>query len=81
MIQKTQDFETGLSEWFDCPTVDYTWQIFKSHFTSTHTALKRIIGPILRNTAHHQANQMVAELSTNFERMRDEVLTRVHALV
>ena len=43
--------------------------------------MKRISGPTLRNTAHHQENQMAAELNTNLERMKDEVLSGVHALV
>ena len=51
MIQKAQDFGTGLSERFKHPKVDHTWQVFKSHFTDFHNSLKRICRPKLRNTA------------------------------
>ena len=57
------------------------WQIFKSHFTAAHDALKIMFGPMLSNTAYHQSNKMADELNTNFTRIRDEVLTVVHALV
>ena len=36
---------------------------------------------MLRNTEYHQANQMVSEINNIFERMRDEVLARVYAVV
>ena len=81
MICKTQYSETGLSKWFERPAVEHTWKISKSHFTAAHTALKRIHGPDLCNKSYHQAKNMAAELNTNFERMRDEVLTRFYVLV
>ena len=81
MIRKNRDFETGFSEWFERPAVEYMCQIFKSNFKAAYTALKQRCGTNLRNTAYHQADQMAAEINTNFERMRYEVLTRVHALV
>ena len=37
MIWKTQDFKTSLSELFECPAVQHTWQIFKYHSTDTHS--------------------------------------------
>ena len=36
---------------------------------------------MLHNTAYHQENQMSYELNTPFERMIDEFITGVHALV
>ena len=39
MIQKTKNFETGLSKWFERPVVEHTWHIFKSHFTDFHNSL------------------------------------------
>ena len=53
----------------------------KTHFTSAHTALKRIRGPTLRNTAYHQANKMASEINTNYDSMKDGVLSGVQALV
>ena len=53
MIWKTQDFETGLSNWFECTSVEHTWHIFKTHFTAAHNALKLIIGSTLCNTEYH----------------------------
>ena len=81
MIKKNQYCETGLSKWFQRPAVEHTWNIFKTQCKASHTALKIISGPTLRNIAYHQDNEMVAELNTNFERMRDEVLAGVHALM
>ena len=81
MIWTAQDFEIGISEWLECPVVEHTWQNFKLHLKATHTDLKLICWPTLRNTAFYQANQMEDELITNFESVRDEVLSGVHYLV
>ena len=81
MIQKNWDSETGLSKWFGRPSVEHMWHILKTHFTTAHTNFKTNHGPTLHNTAYHQANDIAAELNTNFERLRDKVLTEVHALV
>ena len=81
MIQKTRDFETGISKWFKRTAVEHTRKIFKPYFTAAHTALKLINGKNLRNTTYHQANKMEAEINTKFESMINEFLTGVHALV
>ena len=41
LIKNFNDFETGLTTWFDLPPADKTWPRFKTHFESARASLHR----------------------------------------
>ena len=74
VIQKTGDFEKGISEWFAKPTDQKTWSNFKRHFTRAHKDLRKVRGKTIRNTPYHQANNMVEKLTSDFQTMKSDLM-------
>ena len=63
LIKNFNDFEKGLTTWFDLPTPDQTWPRFKIHFETARTSLRKVRGVTMRNTAYHQqANAMTGQV-------------------
>lgn len=78
LIKNFNDFETGLTSWFDLPTIDKTWPRFKTHFESARASLRRVRGVTMRNTAYHQqanliTTQVLQEIRTDHSRVIDEL--------
>ena len=62
LIKNFNDFEEGLTDWFDLPTQDKTWPIFQTHFDQARTSLRQVRGVTMRNTAYHQqANAIIGK--------------------
>ena len=69
LIKNFNDFEKGLTLWFELPTADHTLLNFKAHFEREYQALRRVQGTTMRNTAYfQQANA----LSSVMQKMREE---------
>ena len=80
IIRRTGDLETALLQWEIRPANQQTWIAFKAHFNAAHRALKRIRGPTMRNTAFHQAHQVATDLKSEFENMRDDIVSTMNAV-
>ena len=42
LIKNMGEFEKGLSSWYERPSTDHTWPIFKQHFNDTYNRLRRL---------------------------------------
>ena len=81
LVKKTNDFEAALLTWYGRPVVEQTWVNFKTHFTAAQRQLKKIRGITMQNTPYHQVNQIAAQLSEDFTRLRTDVVNSVTDLV
>ena len=54
LIKIFNNFEKGLTQWFDLPTPNKTWQRFQTHFDQARASLCQVRGVTMRNTAYHQ---------------------------
>ena len=80
LIRRTGDMEHNIREWHNRPAAEKTWLNFKTHFSAAYHDLKRIRGPTMRNTAFHQAHQVVTDLSRDCTQMRDEVMAVMNSV-
>ena len=49
LIKNMNDFDKGLTEWFDLPTVKKTYIKFKDHFMNVQSSLQQISGPMMQS--------------------------------
>ena len=65
LIKNFNDFEKGLTSWFERPILEHTLANFKVHFEREYQALRRVRGITMKNTAYFQnANAMTSVLET-----------------
>ena len=53
-IKNFNDFEKGLSEWYDLPAAAKNWLRFKTHFERARESLRKLSGATMKNTAFRQ---------------------------
>ena len=80
IIRKTGDFEKALLEWYELDDEDKTWPRFKSHFNAAHKALRKVRGKTIRSTSYFQANQVIAEVNSNINKMKTDILENMSLL-
>ena len=79
LIRKTNDFEKGLTTWYNRHPTLQTYRDFKIHFTAAKKELKKVRGKRMNQTSFHQANQ-VTQLQTELATMRDELVSSINTL-
>ena len=80
IIQRTNDFEAGLVEWFRAADRDKTWTNFKRYFSRVHRDLKKARGDTMKNTSFHQANNMANDITESISDLRSELRQSISAL-
>ena len=79
LIRKTNDFEKGLTAWYNRHHTLQTYRDFKIHFTAAKKELQKVRGKRMKQTSFHQVNQ-VAQLQTDLSTMRDELVSSINTL-
>jgi len=77
VVQKTGDFELGITAWNAMDDDQKTWDNFKSHFSAAYRDLRRVRGPTMRTSSFHQANAMAEQIAINLGTMRDDVMQHI----
>jgi hypothetical protein len=72
---------TALLTWYGRPVLEHTWVNIKAHFTAAQRQLKQIRGITIQSTPYYQVNQIAAQLSEDFTRLRTDVVNSVTDLV
>ena len=79
-IKNFNDFEKGLSDWFDLPAAGKTWTAFKTHFESARESLRRLRGVTMKNTAFsQQANAITSRILTEIRNDNELMLNEVRS--
>ena len=77
LIKNFNDFEKGLTEWFDQLAIQHTLFNFKTHYEREYQALKRVRGTTMRSTSYfHQVNTITVILE-GIQQDRMEILNKV----
>ena len=61
LIKNFNDYEKGLSEWYDLPNDSKTWANFKPHFENARESLRKVRGITMRNTIFNQQANAILE--------------------
>ena len=78
LIKNMNDFERGLETWIVKPAADRTWVNFKAHFEDAHSTLRKVRGPLMRNTTfNNTANAISASVINSVREELNEDRSRV----
>ena len=76
LIKNMNDFERGLETWIIRPSADKNWVNFKTHFENAHAILRKLRGPLMKNTSfNNTANVITASVMNS---VRDELSNDRH---
>ena len=65
LIKNFNDFDRGLTSWFERPIEQHTFSNFKSHFEREYQALRKVRGPTMKSAIYlQQANAIASVLKT-----------------
>lgn len=71
LIKNMNDFERGLETWIVRPPPEKTWVNFKTHFENAHALLRKLRGPLMKNTSFNNTANAITESVINS--VRDEL--------
>ena len=77
LIKNFNDFEKGLTSWFERPLAQHTIPNFKTHFEREYVALKRVRGTTMRNTAYFQQANAITTVLESMKQERLEMIQEV----
>ena len=77
LIKNFNDFEKGLTSWFELPIADHTLINFKTHFEREYLALRRVRGNTMRNTSYFQQANSMSTMMQTMKEERDLILHEV----
>ena len=77
LIKNFNDFEKGLTSWFERPSIQHTLLNFRAHFEREYQSLKIIRGTTMRNTAYFQQANAMTSVLENMKQERVEMIQEV----
>ena len=77
LIKNLNDFEKGLTSWFERPVQEHTLLNLKTHFEREYQALRRVRGNTMRNTAYFQQANNMATMMKSMKEERELILNEV----
>ena len=77
LINNFNDFEKGLTSWFERLLNEHTLQNFKIHFEREYQSLKHVRGTTMRNTAYFQQANAITSVLEKIQQERAEMIQEV----
>ena len=77
LIKNFNDFEKGLTSWFERPVIEHTLINFKTHFEREYLALRRVRGNTMRNNSYYQQANSMSTMMQTMKEERDLILHEV----
>ena len=77
LIRSFNDFENGLTSWFERPLIQHTLPNFKAYFEREYQALKRVRGTTMRHTSYFQQAIIITSVLETMKQERVEIIQEV----